>query len=694
MSDIQVPYLALVPQFPSQFAATLTMGRFGRPTTGFASRSAAMVVALAVLVIGPTVGCRSSGVDLRSVPVNPLTQRLNLESFWGPQPSEQTVQVLRVCNLESELDGDPRALLQKLQAAIERDPSPEKLYAFSELAYLGGKKAEKNHPQIAMDLYSASVLYAYHYLFDEHIAYKRNPYDPQFRGACDLYNTALEESLRLACKGGGIVPGQRKTIRTAAGDWDITCVIHGSRWRAEDFDRFEFVSDYEIKGLKNHYRRHGLGVPLIAIRRSYEGEPAAAKYYPTGLSFPVTAFLRPLLNAPAQGGGRQNHQALLELYDPLSTVDTMVAGHRVPLEADLSTPLAYFLSDPTLESLATIGLLSPESLRQLRPDRPDPIMGLHLVQPYEPGKIPVLLVHGLWSSPMTWMEMFNDLRAQPEIRENFQFWFYLYPTGQPFWTSAAQLRRDLAEVRQTLDPLRQEPSLDQMVLIGHSMGGLVSRMQTINSRNDFWSLASAEPFDRIRAEPEVRQELQETFFFRPNPSIGRVITVGTPHAGSTFSNQTTQWLLGRLISLPQQLVATKGKLFRNNPKAFGKSTLLKVKTSIDSLSPKSPIFRTMQHAQRGPWVKYHNIVGSIPNDGWWTAMVVGSDGVVTRESARSEDAISELTVPADHSTIHSHPMAVLEVRRILREHLAGLRSQRRIGGPVTVAAEPPNAMCQ
>ena len=149
--------------------------------------------------------------------------------------------------------------------------------------------------------------------------------------------------------------------------------------------------------------------------------------------------------------------------------------------------------------------MPPEALLEMRPDRPDdPIMGLYMAQPYEPGKIPVLLVHGLWSSPMTWMEMFNDLRAQPEIRKHFQFWFYLYPTGQPFWISAAQLLRDLAEARQTLDPFRQEPSLDQIVLIGHSMGGLVSRLQTINSRNDFWSLASAEPFDRIQAEPDVQ----------------------------------------------------------------------------------------------------------------------------------------------------------------------------------------------
>ena len=204
------------------------------------------------------------------------------------------MQVLRVCNLDGDLEGDPRVLLQKLQAAIEQDPSPEKVYASSELAYLGAKKAEAHNPRIAMDLYGASVLYAYHYLFDEHLAHARNPYDPQFRGACDLYNGALEGALRIACRDKELTPGYTKTISTAAGNWDITCVLRGSRWRAEDFDRFEFVSDYEIKGLENHYQMHGLGVPLMAVRRSYQGEPAAAKFYPVDLSFPVTAVFRPV----------------------------------------------------------------------------------------------------------------------------------------------------------------------------------------------------------------------------------------------------------------------------------------------------------------------------------------------------------------------------------------------------------------
>ena len=248
----------------------------------------------------------------------------------------------------------------------------------------------------------------------------------------------------------------------------------------------------------------------------------------------------------------------------------MVNRHLVPLESDLTTPLAYFLSKPELDALATAGLLRPETAFGTADNgqAAGTIMGLYMVQPYEPGKIPVVLVHGLWSSPMTWMEMFNDLRSSPEIRDHYQFWFYLYPTSQPFWLSAMQLRHDLAEVRQVLDPNRQEPALDQMVLVGHSMGGLVSELQTLNSGDDYWRLVSKVPLDQIKADPEVREKLAQTFYFQPNPSMRRVITIGTPHRGSTFSNQTTQWLLKKLIDLPTDLMNSQQKLFLGQSRSF------------------------------------------------------------------------------------------------------------------------------
>lgn len=656
------------------------MHRLSHPAALPAAAGSLLPAAGRALVFGVALcltlaGCASSKmVTLREVPNNPLVNELQLTSRSGPQPSDRTLQFLRVYGLSEDVKGDPRKLLDKVQAIIEHEPSADKVYTFAELSYLAACKAESQDRQLALDLYGASVVHAYQYLFDRRFRYLRNPYDPHFRRACDLYNSALEAGLRVVSKKDGLVPDKTYTIQTASGSWDFKCELRSDKWRHEEFERFEFVSDYKIIGLKNHYQNYGLGVPLIAVRRRYPGEPAAAKYYPERLSFPVTAFLRPSLEESSDDADKTaRHRGVLELYDPLARQDVVVDGLNVPLQSDLTTPLAYFLSNPEMSNLATDGLLHPEKLLQVQAGPRETLSGLYMVQPYQPGKIPVLLVHGLWSSPMTWMEMFNDLRSSPEIREHYQFWFYLYPTAQPFWISAMQLREHLAEARHVLDPEHQEPALDQMVLVGHSMGGLVSRLQTIESRDDFWNLVSDKPIDMLKVEPEVRQRLETCFFFHPNPAVRRVVTIGTPHRGSSYSTEMTQWLSARLISWPQKLQQSQEALFRENKDLLRSDSVLKVVNSVDSLSPVSPVFSVMLASYRAPWVRYHNIIGMVPTTGLLGKLAAGSDGVVSYESAHMDDTKSELIVPANHTTVHCHPWAVLEVRRILLEHLAELR---------------------
>jgi hypothetical protein len=273
--------------------------------------------------------------------------------------------------------------------------------------------------------------------------------------------------------------------------------------------------------------------------------------------------------------------------------------------------------------------------------------------------------------------MYNDLRGNPAIRNRFQFWFYFYPTGQPFWTSATQFRSDLVAMRDQLDPQRQQPALDQMVLVGHSMGGLVSRMQTIYSRDDFWHIVSDNPFESLKAKPEVKQQLRDLFYFEPSPSVKRVITLGTPHRGSLFASSSIQYLSQKLITLPEMMF--KEEVVRDNPGFFKNTDCLEHKTSLDSLSRESPIFPVMLAAPKAPWVKYHNVVGLVPNQGVYGTLTnkvqKDSDGVVGFDSAHMTDVVSEIVVPADHMHVHSHPRSVLEVRRILLEHLNEVQSQ-------------------
>ena len=383
-------------------------------------------------------GCSSSSyVALRGSPLNPLTPTLGLGTWKGAKPSGGTEQFLRRYDLAFDPKADPRGLLLSVQNVLNREPTHDGLYAAAELAYIGGLKlqADKNLDD-ARRLYGAAVAHAYLCLLDPRFAEGRNAFDPQFRQGCDIYNASLEAVLRILRDQGGLHPGATYTIESCGQTWDINVAVRESLWHDADVGRIEFVSDYAITGLQNTYHTYGLGVPLIVVRNNHQRLDPADKYYAPGLAFPMTAFVRLLPDtSPAAGG---HHQAVIELHDPLTATEVGVDELRVPLETDLSTPLAYCLDDPAFQKLdqPTLGLLRPNSTATLT--------GLYMLEPYQPNKIPVLMIHGLWSSPVTWMEMFNELQASRELRENYQFWFYVYPTGQPFWQSAAQLRQDLA----------------------------------------------------------------------------------------------------------------------------------------------------------------------------------------------------------------------------------------------------------
>ncbi|MFO0939438.1 MAG: alpha/beta hydrolase [Pirellulales bacterium] len=436
--------------------------------------------------------------------------QLDLASRSGPKVTQRTHNVLRRYALDELHKKNPVACIEAMQKLVESEPDGELVYGVSEVAYIQAKKREKAHPGEALDLYGVAVSNAYMYLFASDFDSVRNPYDPQFRGACDLYNQALEGSLRLIISQGQLKPGQSYEVVTQTQRYNVQTAIKGP-WCAQDFDHFEFVSEYQIEGLNQTGITYGLGVPLIAVRRKGPDNDPREAYLPNGLSFPVTALLRVVPTADSAGGQHalHRHQCVLELHDPLLSSDINICNRLVPLQTDLSTALAYFLDNPEFreKQAATAGFINPQKTQKYR--------GIVMLEPFDPHRIPVLMVHGLWSSPVTWMPMFNDLRSFPDIRKNYQIWFYHYPTGQPFWMSGTQLREDLVALRQKLDPDRHYEALNQMVLVGHSMGGLVSRLQTIESRDDFWKILSDKPFEQVQGTPD-ELNLPRGAFFRPN----------------------------------------------------------------------------------------------------------------------------------------------------------------------------------
>jgi pimeloyl-ACP methyl ester carboxylesterase len=260
------------------------------------------------------------------------------------------------------------------------------------------------------------------------------------------------------------------------------------------------------------------------------------------------------------------------------------------------------------------------------------------------------------------------------------------------------MREDLAKMRREVDPHREAPALDEMVLVGHSMGGLIAKLQTVESANAFWNTMSDHPFADMKADPDTVRALATTFYFRPNPSIRRVVTLGTPHRGSPFANDLTRWAGNKLITLPHKMMERQNEILADNKNFFRPNAPIDVRTSIDSLSPDSPVLSTLLTATPGPWVTYHNVVGHDPNPGWHKYIVGDGDGVVALTSARLDNVPqveSQIVVPADHMNVHRHPQSILEVRRVLFEQLTELQNfPESYNSQVAqrAAVEPPNGI--
>ena len=626
-----------------------------------------IIVLSAMLCSLLAAGCRGSGWLEKKEADWSFSDYIPYVPASPIQPSDRTKLLLRRYDLFQQLERDPLATMAGLQVVMRKEPSADKLYAYAELANLAAARMEKNDEKQAFDLFATSVAHAYLYLFDERFQAMRNAYDPQFRGACDLYNRSLDRALRIVNRHDGLRPGLQHVCHCGDETINFRIVSYVPHMRDDEFERFEFVSDYRINGLANHYRTYGLGAPLIAVRRSGGDTVPIEKHYPPGLSIPVTAYLRITPRREGNTGEPQVREAVLELHDPLSTPDLDVEGRAVPLESDSTTPLAYFLDniEYTDFSAGTSGLF--------RPGEEEHRSGLYMLEPYQPDKIPVLLVHGIWSTPITWVEMFNDLRSIPEIRKHYQFWFYFYPTGQPFVYTAADLREQMAQLRTILDPARRQPTLEQMVLVGHSMGGLISMLQTVDSGNLFWEQVAQKPLAAAKLKGETREELQRAFFFRANPSVQRVITIAAPFGGSNLSNSATQWLGRKLIEPPPIISRALSELRSKNPNLLREGFKDMTPTSIDMLAEGSPALKALAAAPRAPWVVYHNVVGRVAEDDLLSKVSGDGDGVVPTGNAHSVDAVSEIIVEAEHPMVHRHPRTVLEVRRILLEHLAALR---------------------
>jgi pimeloyl-ACP methyl ester carboxylesterase len=563
-----------------------------------------------------------------------------------------TRDVLLERGLEDTFHDRPEVAITELhRAMVDAQGEQDLLFALAESSFLYGQAAKKPEYQMA------AAIYAYAFLFPED-GPRLGPFDPRFRSAADLYNSSLTAA--FASKDGSEVVPRGGTFALPFGQ--ITVGFDAAELRAgsRELQHFVPLDQLKVEGLAMRYRRPGIGAPLGAATIPIAGENDGGDMVAPRLKVPLTALLRipDARRALVEG---QTIAATLELHLAWDADTVSIAGERVPLEREPTAALALTFTGVPIMEVELFGYLG--RLSGILADRP-PLIS---TTPYRPGLVPVVFVHGTASSVVRWAEMLNRLQADPDIRSRYQFWFFQYDSDNPVALSAHSLRDALEGAVARLDPDGKDPALRRMVLIGHSQGGLLVKMQSISSGDRIWNAISSKPLDQLRLSDSTRELFRRALFVEPLPEVARVVFISTPHRGSFVAGyQIIANVARKLTILPFRLTGVAADLARNLDAVRNPF----VPTATDNMSPRSPFIQGLQQVPISPAIKVNSIISVEAKywpDGSFNAEE-GNDGVVAYSSAHIEPVESEMVVRSPHSC-QGNPHTIEEVRRILRLHV-------------------------
>ena len=430
----------------------------------------------------------------------------------------------------------------------------------------------------------------------------------------------------------------------------------------------------------------GMGIPLAGLAPRGGSRPHANVLKDNGNVHTLTAIL--------------DFDRMVDGKPTLRTIPRLMNEHifigknkvRQPLAANFSVPIALFwkLSDAD----------GTELLGAFRPKKAINTMGLYFSEPYDPRKIPVVFTHGLMSGPATFANLTNRLLVDPVIRENYQFWFFGYPSGLAWTIPASRQRQALKELMQEYNPRGTSREMNNIVMVGHSMGGLITRF---NNSTKPWTLMKRnielppEPnagmtkgnckneLAPLYCDEHTLEQLQNNFIFSPSSSVTRIVYMATPHRGSTFADNWIGRLGQHLIDLPSDMLeeVTRIATLSRGMLLLKQLQLKDELTSIRQLSPNSSLVKYMSELRGSPNVPVHSIIGDrgrndTPNS---------SDGVVKYHSSHLDWSASEKIVPSGHS-VQDDPASAVELRRILREHLVKVKGRKTLEEADAKAATP------
>jgi pimeloyl-ACP methyl ester carboxylesterase len=605
-----------------------------------------------------TAGCETP-VGVERLDASTAQRQLTANVLSTDELSPQARNVLRRWVLSERYDDDPVAAIAALHGITADGRGDEdEVITLAEMAYLYGEKTNQR------PYFLAAAIYSFAFLFPENGLKLPSPYDPRLRLAADLYSLGIIH---------GFASADSATVEFKSGGYELPfgwlqVAVNPSafQWHDRRIVALTPVQQIAVRGLANRSRHAGVGAPLAAATQPIVAE--RGMQMAPRMKLPMTAVLR--LDAPRRQLARQELRATLDLYNTYDVATTTIAGKTVPLEADETGVLAYVLASPEIwdrELKAFFsGVFSESTPTQLAS-----------IDAYRPGRIPVVFVHGTASSAARWGDMVNDLMDDPRIRDRYQFWFYTYDTGNPVLYSAALLREALQDAVRKLDPAGIDPALSEMVIIGHSQGGLLAKAMVVDTGDRVWNAIAYRPIDQVNLSPEGRDLLRRAVFIKPLSNVRRVVFIATPHRGSYLAEYSVAELLGRFLTLPVRIVRTGAELarsagdFKVNPGNLGSGSLF-------GMTPNNPVIQTMAATPIAPGVHAHSIIavaGNGPVDG-------SNDGVVEYSSSHLSGVDSEYIVRSTHST-QSNPYTIEEVRRILLLHAADVCARIACGEPPT-----------
>ncbi len=594
-------------------------------------------------------GC-SNAIELKEVRRGKRVDSFVKASQNFNELSELTRNYLNTNQLYAAFKKNPDIIIELLTQRFKQYHERETLERLTNICnYLGHCESDDDK---AIKYFTTSAIFSYYYLFGEDLYPPKSTFsNPSDLFVSRYYNIAVNRIFDYLKKKDMLwldafhLPTAIMDVRL-----HFEPPFSDLSFPREYYGEFIPVTNYEVKNALSVSESFGLGIPMVAVLK--EGMDTKSNYVPDKLPSPVTLFMRLKM--------KDNQvEACMEYYDSHRKEEVEVAGKKYPLELDYTTPIAYMLKQPELLDGIT-ALFHPGDYTA---------NGLYMMTPYSKDRIPVLFVHGLMSNPRTWSQMLNTLMDSEPIRRNYQFLMFGYPTGNPIVYSAHLLRDQLTKFRQKFDPEGNNPKFNNMIIVAHSMGGLISKTLIQNSGDHLAEQLFEDKWEKVqeKLEPEKLEKLKGMINYQALPFVRRVVFMAVPHQGSDMATFSYANFFASMITLPQDIVQTVyavTKLAILDIKLFKSKDDLAKLTGISSLNPQNRSLLAIDSTPFVEGVPYHSIIGNNQKAG----VPGGTDGIVTYRSAHLNGAASELIVKSGHS-VQTNAAAIDEVRRILLEHL-------------------------